>query len=497
MKTSVESLEGNKVKLSVEVDENEFESDLDAAFRRISREVRIPGFRPGKAPRRILEARLGPEVAREDALRHAVPEYYAKAVRDHDVDVIAAPEIDITGGEDEGPVAFDAVVEVRPEISVGGYENLRVTIPSPEVTEADVDEQIDRIREQYADLRSVERPAIDDDQVRIDIRGTQDGEPVSGLTAEDYMYPVGSGSVVPELDENLRGAKPGDILEFEAEHPEPDQSPVAFRILVKEVNERVLPEPTDEWAAEASEFETFDELRGDVTKRSRMVAKVRAQMALRERVADALADLVSDEPPEALVNNEMQSRLQDLAMRLQAQNMQLEQYLAASGRTTDDLQNELREAAEQAVRVDLGLRSVATLEAIEATDDEVEAEIDQLAARVEQKPERVRKQLEEGDQLPELRNDIRKRKALDWLIDHVEVVDEDGNAIDRGDLEVEGVDDASVEGPEPSGSAAADTTDEPEAEAVSPAADTAGGDTSEPTSESVTASTEPAEKGDQ
>jgi trigger factor len=496
VKTSVESLEGNKVKLSVEVDENEFESDLDAAFRRISREVRIPGFRPGKAPRRILEARLGPEVAREEALRHAVPEYYAKAVRDHDVDVIAAPEIDITGGEDEGPVAFDAVVEIRPEISVGGYDSLRVTIPSPEVTEADVDEQIDRIREQYADLRAVDRPAIDDDQVRIDIRGTQDGEPVSGLTAEDYVYPVGSGSVVPELDQNLRGAKPGDILEFEAEHPEPDQSPVLFRILVKEVNERVLPEPTDEWAAEASEFDTYDELRRDVTKRSRMVAKVRGQMAVRERVADALADLVAEELPEALINSEMQARLQDLAMRLQAQNMPLEQYLAASGRTTDDLQNELREAADQAVRVDLGLRSVAALEDIEATDDEVDAEIDQLAARVEQKPERVRKQLEEGEQLPELRNDIRKRKALDWLIDHVEVVDEEGHEIDSGDLVVEDDDAASVEEPEPTGSAEADAVDEPEAEGVAPT-DTAGDGATEPTSESVTASTEPAEEGDQ
>ncbi|MEO9223841.1 MAG: trigger factor, partial [Acidimicrobiales bacterium] len=257
MKTSVESLEGNKVKVSVEVPETEFESEIDAAFRRLAREVRIPGFRPGKAPRRILEARLGSDAAREEALRHSVPEYYAQAVRDEDVDVIAAPELEITGGADDGPIAFDAVVEVRPVVTVGGYDSLRVTVPGPDPSEEDIEHQIEHLREQFADLQTVDRAAADDDHVRIDIEGTQDDEPVSGLTAEDYLYPVGSGTVVPELDENLRGAKAGDTIEFVAEHPQPDEAPVSFTLAVKEVKEKVLPDADDAWAAEASEFDTL------------------------------------------------------------------------------------------------------------------------------------------------------------------------------------------------------------------------------------------------
>ena len=241
MKTTVEPLEGNLVKVSVELDESEFERDIDAAFRRIAREVRIPGFRPGKAPRRVLEARLGPGVARQEALREALPSYYARAVSESEVDVIAPPEIDITTGEEEGPVAFDAVVEVRPKVDVPGHGNLRITLPSPEVTDEEVDAQIERLRSNMGELTSVDRSAKDGDQVSIDIAGSVDGEPVPGLTAEDYLYPVGSGSVVPELDARLTGAKVGDILEFDAENPQDADVTIQFRVLVKDVKEQVLP----------------------------------------------------------------------------------------------------------------------------------------------------------------------------------------------------------------------------------------------------------------
>ena len=215
MKATVEPLEGNKVKLSVEVDEGEFEDAINAAFKKIAREVRIPGFRPGKAPRRILEARLGKDIARSQALQDALPEYYAQAIRENDVDVIAAPSIDITGGEEDGDVAFDAVVEIRPTVSVGGYNSLRVTIPSPVPTDEEIDEQIERLRTQFGELETVDRPIIADDYATVDIAGSQGGEPLEGLTADDYLYQVGSGAIVPELDEQLLGTKPGDILEFD------------------------------------------------------------------------------------------------------------------------------------------------------------------------------------------------------------------------------------------------------------------------------------------
>jgi len=436
MESSVEVLEGNKVKVSVTVEETEFDKEVDAAFRRIAREVRIPGFRPGKVPRRILEARVGTEAARADALQHALPEYYAKAVTDHDVDVIAAPDIDITSGQEAGSVAFDAVVEIRPHISIGGYANLRVTVERPEPTEEEIDARIDHLREQFADLRSVSRPARDGDHVSIDITGSQDGEALSGLTASDYLYEVGSGSVVPEMDEQLRGAKVGDILTFTADHPEPDEAPVDFRLLVKDVREKVLPDTDDTWAAEASEFDTYAELRDDVAKRLGLLKVVQAQMALQERTGEALADLVTEEVPEPLVNAEMQNRLQDLALRLKAQGMELGQYLAATGTDQETFVEDLRATAARAVRVDLALRAVADAEDIEATDDDLAAEYASVAQRVDETAEEVRLRFERAEQVALVRSDVRKRKALEWLLEQVEVVDEAGEPIDRSLLEV-------------------------------------------------------------
>jgi trigger factor len=438
MKATVETLEGNKVKVSVEVDESEFESAMDDAFRRIAREVRIPGFRPGKAPRRVLEAQLGSGFAREEALRHTLPEYYAQAVRENDVDVIAPPEIDITAGEEDGPVVFDAVVEIRPELPVSGHGDLTVTIPSPVVSDEEVDAQVDRLRQNFAELEVVDRPAKDGDNVTIDIAGWEDDEPVSGLTADDYLYEVGAGAVVPEIDEQLRGAKVGDILEFDAEHPDPDSdAQLRLRVMVKEIKEKVLPEVDDEWANEASEFETVEELREDLRKRAAMTRVVMAQMGLRNGAAQSAGELIAEEDvPEAMIAAEMEHRLQDMLMRLQAQGVDFEGYLAATGQDQEAVVAELRESAVLASRADLALRGIAEAEGLEVTDEDLDEELEKLAQRVEQTPAEVRLALEEGDQLPAVRSDLRKRKALDWLVANVAIVDEDGNAVDRADLEV-------------------------------------------------------------
>jgi trigger factor len=437
MKATVETLEGNKVKVSVEVDETEFESAVDDAFRRIAREVRIPGFRPGKAPRRVLEAQLGTGFAREEALRHALPEYYAQAVRENDVDVIAPPEIDITGGEEDGPVVFDAVVEIRPEIAIRGHDDLTVTIPSPLVSDEEVDAQVERLRQNFAELATVDRAAQDGDNVTIDIAGWEDDEPVSGLTADDYLYEVGAGAVVAEIDDQLRGAKVGDILEFDAEHPDPDsEASLRIRILVKEIKEKVLPEVDDEWANEASEFETVEALREDLRKRSAMTRVIMAQMGLRNGAAQAAGDLVdADDVPEAMVSAEMEHRLQDLAMRLQAQGMDFDSYMAASGQDQEGMVAELRDAAVMATKADLALRGIAEAEGLDATEEDLDEELEKLAERVEQSSAEVRLALEEGDQIPAVRSDLRKRKALDWLVEHVQIVDEDGTPVDRADLE--------------------------------------------------------------
>jgi len=436
VKAVVEPLEGNKVKLSVEVDESEFEKDIDAAFRRIAKEVRLPGFRPGKAPRRILEAKLGKDVGREEALREALPTYYYQAVKENEVDAIAAPELEITSGKEDGPVLFDAVVEVRPSVSVPGYASLRVEIARPEATDEEIDAQIERLRQQYGELTAVDRPAIDDDHVTITINGSRDGEAIAGLQADDYLYEVGSGSIADELDNNLRGAKVGAILSFDAQPQDPDEPPVQFRVIVKDIKQKVLPEVTDEWANDVSEFETVDELRGDIAGRITRVRKIQAQMAVREKSASALAELVDDDVPEALVNSELQQRLQDFVMRLQAQGLSPQQYFEAAGQSQEALVDEFRGMAVQGVKADLALRAVAEAEGLEATDDDVAQEIERLAERLEQKPAKLQQDLERADQIPAVRSDIRKRKALDWLVDHVELVDEQGEPIERAALEL-------------------------------------------------------------
>lgn len=438
MNSTLETLDDNKVKLSVTIEESEFEPKLDAAYQALSKEVNLPGFRKGKVPRKLIEQRFGPEIAREEALRQALPEYYSQAVVDNDVDVIAAPEIDITGGQAEGDVSFDAVVEIRPVISVAGHDSLRVEIPSPLPNDQDLEDRVDSIRRQHAELETVERAAADDDHVTIDIAGTVDGEPVPGLTAEDYDYVVGSGAVVAEIDENLRGASAGDELSFSADHPDDSQDDtIDFAITVKEVQASVLPEADDDFAKEASEFDTMDELRDDLMARLDDVKRAQAAQALDNNTGEALAALVDDELSEALIEDEMENRAQDMGMRLQAQGIQLEQYLQITGTTPEQFREQLREQAEVSARVDLALRAVAEQENIEISEEELDEELMVLATQLDQPLDSVREQLEAAGRLKPIRSDMRIRAALQWVTDRAEIVDEEGNPVDRDLLETD------------------------------------------------------------
>ena len=434
MKSALETLEGNKVKLSIEVDEQEFEKDIDAAFRKIAREVRIPGFRPGKAPRRILEARLGKETGRTEALRDALPGYYSQAVREHEVDVVAAPELDIKGGEQSGPVSFDAVVEIRPEITVPGYTGLQVTIPSPLATEADIDAQVDRLRGNFGELVDVDRPAKQGDFVTVNLSGSRDGEPIAQLELEDFSYEVGSDSLLPGLDAKLDGAKIGDILELDADLGSGD-SPAQVKVLIKAVKEKKLPELTDEWASEASEFDTVDELRADIEKRMSMVKRVQSTLSLRNAVIEALVDLVEEDPPASLIDAEVERQLHDMQHRLEAQGANIADYLQASGQSAEELVGTLRQQAAPSVKADLALRSVAKAEVTDPTEQDIDAEVERLAASYNMKPADARRNLERADQMLAVRSDWKKSRALDWLLEHVEIVDEEGQPVDRSLLE--------------------------------------------------------------
>ena len=437
MKSTVEALEGNKVKLSVEVDEQEFESAVDAAFKKIAREVRVPGFRPGKAPRRVLESHIGAGAGRAQALNDALPDYYSEAVMANEVDVIAPPDIEITDGADGGTVKFDAIVEVRPVITVTGYDQLKVEIPAPTPSPEEIESQLERFRNQYGELEVVDRAAGSGDYVTIDIEGSQNDEVLEGLVASAYLYEVGSAGIVPELDEQLEGAASGDTRSFDAPHPNGDgEDPLHFEVTVTEVKAKVLPELDDEFAARASEFETMDAWRDDLVTRMTEVRKAQSQMLVREKIGEALAELVTDELPEPLVAAEMNERLQDMAMRLQAQGLSLEQWLQFSGTDTEQFLDDLKATAERSARVDLALRAIALAESIEVLEEDLDLEFEAVAARVQQSSDVVRTQLTEAGHLPALRTDISKRKALDWLTESVTITDEDGNSIAFADLAV-------------------------------------------------------------
>jgi trigger factor len=431
VKSTLEALEGNKVKLSVAVDETEFDKDIDAAFRKIAREVRLPGFRAGKAPRRVLEARIGIAPAREQALRDSIPVYLAKAVRDHDVDLIASPDVEITAGEEEGPVGFDATCEVRPEVTVPGYDGLRVELPAPDATEAEVDEAVQTQLARHGQLADVDRPAARGDHVTLDLNATRDGEDVAGLNTEDWSYEVGQGWVADDFDDQLIGASAGDELTFTTT-PKGTEEEADFVVTVTAVQELVLPELTDEFVAENfAEHETVEAWRASIADRLSESKLNQARQELVGRVTEALTSLTEIEPPEPLVQSDLQRRVEGTVRQLQSQGIDVEQWLSITGQDASGFVESMKGASEQAVRVDLALRAVATAEGLDADEGDLAVEYERMAMQFNEKPNEVRKAYERNDMVPELAAQIRKGKALDWLIHHVEMVDPAGNSLDR------------------------------------------------------------------
>jgi len=439
VKSTVEALEGNKVKVVVELEEVEFEKDLDAAFKRLAKEVRLPGFRQGKAPRKVLEARIGSDYARSEAFRDALPNYYVEAIIEHEVDAIAPPEIDIVSGEEDGPVTFDAVVEVRPAVTVEGYGSLEVEVPNPNISDSDVDEAVDGMRGNFAELETVERASTDDDRVVIDIDTQHEGESVPGLTTDGYVYTVGSGAVVPELDENLTGVSAGDELEFEADYPDSEvDEPLYFKIKVNEVQESVLPEATDEWVSENSEFETLEELRADLGANLAKTRQGQARAKRHEEITKAIIDLVEDDDaPEPMIQSEIENGAQNLAQRLQASGIELETFLQISGKNQADMVDELRESAVATVKLDLALRAIADAEQLELTEDHLETKLGEMAEATGQDAEQLRGRLAEHGTMPQFKAGLIKDLALDWVIERTQVVDEDGATIAAEDLELQ------------------------------------------------------------
>ena len=425
----------DKIKLSVVIDDDEFDREVDDALKRLSKNIKLPGFRPGKIPRKVLEARLGPTAGRQDALEHSLPTYYGRALIDNEVDAIGPPEIEITSDITHGAVTFEATVPIRPKPSITGHTALEIEIPSPIVTEEEFQAQLDSMRKHLAELEEVEKPAEDGDLLTIDIEGTKDGEPVPGLSATDYLYEVGSGTILSEVDEYLTGSSKGDEIEFEAKHPT-EEGPISISIKVGKLQVRILPEVDNEFASQVSEFETADELLKDLRHRMDETKSQQVGMLARDLTAKAIGDLIQIELPEGLIENEIDRRIRDLEMRLNSQGLELEKYLEATGGEIEAIREDFRETAEISARIDLGLRAVAHVEYLDEEEDNFEKYLENMAIQMQMKPEELHDALKTSGRLMDVRADIAKEAALQWVFDMVNLLDEDGNAVDSGILEI-------------------------------------------------------------
>ena len=429
--SSEETSNKKLVKLSVVIDEDEFDRDIDQAFKKIAREVKLPGFRNGKAPRKVLEARIGIGAARDQALRDAIPMYLANAVRQHDIDLIATPEVEITEGEESGPVGFDATCEIRPEVAVPGYGGLRVELPSPVAGESDIDDAIAAELRRQGSLVDVDRPVQSGDHVTLTLAASREGTPVPGLNTEDWLYEVGKGWVAEGFDGELLGASAGAELTFTAT---PNGTPDAadFTVSITKVQEMAIPELSDEWVADSlGEYENVAEWRIALAERLGGAKLNQARNQFIDRTTTALAELVEAEAPESMVNGDLQARVQNTVQQFQSQGISIDQWLQATGQDAGSFVETLKVQSIKAVKVDLALRAVAVAEGIEVSDDDVNAEYARIAMQVRQKASEVRKAYEKNDAVTDLISQLKKTKAMDWLLEHVEIVDPDGNAIDR------------------------------------------------------------------
>lgn len=434
MRATTTSLDNNRVKLTVEIDDAEMDEAIDTAAKTLAKQVSVKGFRKGKVPKNVLIANIGgPSVLRSEAIRESMPDFYARAVADALIDPIGQPEINITTGEDEGQLAFEAEVEVRPVLSIRGQRQLRVTIPSPVVGDDEVDAQINRYLETDAVLDPVDRPIVTGDLVTMDVHVQQIATDAEPLDMTDFMYTVGTGSITEGVDELILGLKAGEELKMNG--PVGEGVVATYEMKLKQVQERVLPELADEWVQENTEWASAEEMRESILTQMRRMKIVEAQMSQRDAMLIALSELVAEETvPDVLVDAETNERLHDLGHRLSEQKLNLETFLQVTNQSSDDLLATLRRDAVRAVRIDLALRALVVAESLEPTPDEIDEELEKTAEAMDVSADLLRTNLHDSGRVIGFNAEVAKMKASKWLSDNVTFIDPAGVEIDRAML---------------------------------------------------------------
>jgi trigger factor len=428
MQTTVETTEPHTVKLTIEVPEGDVDKDLDRTYRAIAHQIKIPGFRKGKVPKQIIDTQIGRDAVLEEFVNASVPAYFRQAVTDEDLAPITDPEIDVQQLEPGKPFIFSATVEVRPRLSFeeSDYTGISVTKPSVGVTEEEIDDWIERLRERFAELEPVGRPVQQGDFVTVDLTVTKGGEKVEQASREDYLYFVGSGEVGEKLDVELVGARPGAILKVSDALPERFGDDLAgaaveITVLVKDVKTRRLPEVDDDFAKTASEFDTIRQLRDDLRERLTEVKDREATAALRDLALQAMIDRVDVDLPQSLVEEETDHRIRHARDRAERMGMGLEKMLELQGWDEARLREDSRGHAIQAIKSDLVLEAIARSASLEVTAEEIGAEIAILAEAYGREPKAVAKDLERSGQVVTLAGDIIRTKALDLLVERADI----------------------------------------------------------------------------
>ncbi len=440
MEAKLAKIENSEAYIEVQVDADKLEEGLQNAYRKVVKEVSLPGFRRGRVPRQILEAHFGKEILYQDAVEYVVPDAYEKALSELDIQAMAPPEFDIEEIDADKGCKFTARVAVRPEFELGDVDAIEIKIPRFEVTDEDVANNLEDMRQSYAQIVEKDEPAENGDTVEIDFEGFIDGEAFAGGKGEDYSLELGSGTFIPGFEEQLVGTRPGEEREVNVVFPENYHSPdlagkdALFKVVVKKVQGRKLRPLDDELVQEMSRFDTVDELTQDVRATLEKMASSRRTEMIKQEVLEKALEQQEILVPAAAVDVQLERMLEQFSQRLATQGLSLEQYFQLTNSSEDDFHTEVRPEAERVVKSNLLLEKVIEEKGIAVSDEELNQQIDDAARSMGVDPEKVREGLMGIRDNIEL--SIKMDKAMQYLVDHAKVVEEDA-AVEEDNSEVE------------------------------------------------------------
>jgi trigger factor len=445
VKSTVETLSPTRVRLAIEVPFVELEPSVKKAYREIAAQVQVPGFRKGKVPAAVIDARVGRAAVLNEAAQEAIPAQILAAVREHDVKMLGRPELETFPELKDGePLVFTAEIDVRPEITLPDLSAIEITVDELQIGDGEVDEQISGLRERFATLKTVERAAQVSDYVQIDLAATVDGEEVPGGSATNISHEVGSKQLLPGLDDVLVGMSASESASFVTQLVGGDYAgrDADVSVTVRTVKEKQLPDLNDEFAQMASEFDTLDELREDLMARITRVKKVEQLYAARDKALSELVKTADVPAPQGVVKEEVEHRKQAMVDQLERIGASLEEYLAAEEKTEEQVDEELAEAATEGVRIQLLLDSLAEAEDVQVSDDEFGHEIVHRAQRAGMQPQQYYDQLVRSGTAGAVFGDVRRGKALAVVMERVKIRDAAGNELSLDELRGDGAEGA-------------------------------------------------------